>query len=253
MRRRSIIGTSLAVVVAMGLSACGGGDDSGASETVRVTLVNHVWTENIKQALPEFEQADRAQGRGHPARRGPALRPVQRQAERRLQRHRRDDVPPSAGGKALRQEQVPGRPDRQGEGRQGLGLRATSRPARCRPPRTRARSSASRSSPSRRSSTTARTCWRRPGCSAPPKTLDELKAAAAKIKADEPGRRRLRRPHRQVGGGHPVLQLPVQLRRRLRRRQRQGRGQHRRRPSRRTPTTAGCCSDSRPGRTSAPT
>ncbi|TMR21131.1 sugar ABC transporter substrate-binding protein [Nonomuraea turkmeniaca] len=56
-RRRSIFGTSLAVVVAMGLSACGGGgDDGGASKTVRVTLANHVWTENIKQALPEFEK-----------------------------------------------------------------------------------------------------------------------------------------------------------------------------------------------------
>ncbi|QOC91781.1 ABC transporter substrate-binding protein [Micromonospora craniellae] len=41
----------------MTLSACGGGgDDSGASDTVRVTLVNHVWTENIRKALPEFEQ-----------------------------------------------------------------------------------------------------------------------------------------------------------------------------------------------------
>ncbi|MFI7709157.1 ABC transporter substrate-binding protein [Nonomuraea sp. NPDC049480] len=56
MRRRSIFGTSLAVVVTMGLSACGGGGDGGASKTVRVTLANHVWTENIKQALPEFEK-----------------------------------------------------------------------------------------------------------------------------------------------------------------------------------------------------
>ncbi|ROT33077.1 sugar ABC transporter substrate-binding protein [Micromonospora sp. HM5-17] len=54
--RRSIIGTSLAVVAALGLSACGGGDDGGDSNTLRVTLVNHVWTENIKRALPEFEQ-----------------------------------------------------------------------------------------------------------------------------------------------------------------------------------------------------
>ncbi|MBF9134295.1 sugar ABC transporter substrate-binding protein [Plantactinospora sp. S1510] len=55
--RRSVIGTSLAVVAALGLSACGGGgDDSGESNTLRVTLVNHVWTENIKQALPEFEK-----------------------------------------------------------------------------------------------------------------------------------------------------------------------------------------------------
>ena len=57
MRRRSIIGTSLAVIVAMGLAACGdGGGDSGSSDTVRVTLANHVWTENIKKVLPEFEQ-----------------------------------------------------------------------------------------------------------------------------------------------------------------------------------------------------
>jgi multiple sugar transport system substrate-binding protein len=55
--RRSVIGTSLAVVAALGLSACGGGgDDSGGSKTLRVTLVNHVWTENIKRALPEFEK-----------------------------------------------------------------------------------------------------------------------------------------------------------------------------------------------------
>ncbi|MDP4503265.1 ABC transporter substrate-binding protein [Nonomuraea turcica] len=57
MRRRSIFGTSLAVVTAMSLSACGGGGDGGgASTTVRVTLANHVWTENVKQALPEFEK-----------------------------------------------------------------------------------------------------------------------------------------------------------------------------------------------------
>ncbi|KAB8189621.1 extracellular solute-binding protein [Nonomuraea phyllanthi] len=55
-RRRSILGTSLAVVVAMSLSACGGGGDDGASKTVRVTLANHVWTDNIKKALPEFEK-----------------------------------------------------------------------------------------------------------------------------------------------------------------------------------------------------
>lgn len=40
----------------MGLTACGGGGDGGASSTVRVTLANHVWTENVKRALPEFEK-----------------------------------------------------------------------------------------------------------------------------------------------------------------------------------------------------
>ncbi|WP_433612632.1 ABC transporter substrate-binding protein [Dactylosporangium sp. CA-139114] len=54
-----MIGTCLAVVAAVGLSACGGGSgggDSAASTTVRVTLANHVWTENLKKALPEFEK-----------------------------------------------------------------------------------------------------------------------------------------------------------------------------------------------------
>jgi multiple sugar transport system substrate-binding protein len=55
--RQSVIGTSLAVVAALGLSACGGGgEDSAGSKTLHVTLANHVWTENIKQALPEFEK-----------------------------------------------------------------------------------------------------------------------------------------------------------------------------------------------------
>jgi multiple sugar transport system substrate-binding protein len=57
MLRRSVIGASLALVAAMGLSACGGGGKGSAgSKTVRVTLANHVWTENIKKALPDFEK-----------------------------------------------------------------------------------------------------------------------------------------------------------------------------------------------------
>ena len=58
MRRHPVvIGSSLAVVAALGLSACGGGDgDEAGSKTVRVTLANHVWTDNIKKALPEFEK-----------------------------------------------------------------------------------------------------------------------------------------------------------------------------------------------------
>ena len=58
MRRHPVvIGTSLAVVATLGLSACGGdGGDAAGSKTVRVTLANHVWTDNIKKALPEFEK-----------------------------------------------------------------------------------------------------------------------------------------------------------------------------------------------------
>ena len=42
MLRQSVIGTSLAVAAAVGLSACGGGgEDSAGSKTVRVTLANH--------------------------------------------------------------------------------------------------------------------------------------------------------------------------------------------------------------------
>jgi multiple sugar transport system substrate-binding protein len=59
LRRQFVIGTSLAVAAAVGLSACGGGgeESSSGSKTVRVTLANHVWTENIKKDLPEFEKA----------------------------------------------------------------------------------------------------------------------------------------------------------------------------------------------------
>ena len=61
--------------------------------------------------MPEFEKARRPQGRADPARRGPALGPVQRQAQRRHRRDRRHDVPPAAGGQAVRQEQLPRGPD----------------------------------------------------------------------------------------------------------------------------------------------
>src|SRR5690348_13592538 len=60
-RPSAVTVTSLAVVTALALSACGGGsgssDEGGtASKTVRVTVANHVWTDNLKKALPEFEK-----------------------------------------------------------------------------------------------------------------------------------------------------------------------------------------------------
>ena len=56
--RQSVIGAAMAVAAAVGLSACagGGGTHSAASTTLHVSLANHVWTENIKKALPEFEK-----------------------------------------------------------------------------------------------------------------------------------------------------------------------------------------------------
>jgi multiple sugar transport system substrate-binding protein len=41
----------------VGCSANTGGGDSGGSTTVKVTMANHVWTENVKKAIPEFEKA----------------------------------------------------------------------------------------------------------------------------------------------------------------------------------------------------
>jgi multiple sugar transport system substrate-binding protein len=57
-RRHPLIAVALAATTALGLSACGdsGGGEGSGSDTVRVTLANHVWTENIKKALPEFEK-----------------------------------------------------------------------------------------------------------------------------------------------------------------------------------------------------
>lgn len=63
MLRKVAIATSLALAAAIGLSACGQseqGDSTDAeagSTTVRVTLANHVWTDIIKEKLPEFEAA----------------------------------------------------------------------------------------------------------------------------------------------------------------------------------------------------
>ncbi len=61
MKRRSIAKyAAVAAVLSLGLTACGGGSgssDAKAAGTVRVTLANHVWTEGIKAAIPEFEKS----------------------------------------------------------------------------------------------------------------------------------------------------------------------------------------------------
>jgi len=57
MKRRSLLQLmAVASLVPFGVTACGAGSDAAASGTVRVTLANHVWTEGIKAAIPEFEK-----------------------------------------------------------------------------------------------------------------------------------------------------------------------------------------------------
>jgi multiple sugar transport system substrate-binding protein len=59
MKRRSVVKyAAVAAALSLGLTACGGGSsESKGSDTVRVTLANHVWTEGIKAAIPEFEKS----------------------------------------------------------------------------------------------------------------------------------------------------------------------------------------------------
>jgi len=61
MKRRSIAKyAAVAAALSLGLTACGGASgstDAKTSGTVRVTLANHVWTDGIKAAIPEFEKA----------------------------------------------------------------------------------------------------------------------------------------------------------------------------------------------------
>lgn len=51
---------ALALTTSLFLAACGGdegeGDGASGSDTIRVTLANHVWTETIKEAIPQFEE-----------------------------------------------------------------------------------------------------------------------------------------------------------------------------------------------------
>lgn len=59
MKRHAIVKyAAVAAALSLGLTACGGGSgDAKASGTVRVTLANHVWTDGIKAAIPEFEKS----------------------------------------------------------------------------------------------------------------------------------------------------------------------------------------------------
>src|SRR4051794_17995181 len=62
MKHRSILrfagATAAALLAAGALTSCSsGGDDGGeGSKTLRVTLANHVWTDVIKEKIPDFEK-----------------------------------------------------------------------------------------------------------------------------------------------------------------------------------------------------
>lgn len=49
---------AVAAIASLGLAGCGTGDGGGSADSapLRVTLANHVWTEQIKAAIPEFEK-----------------------------------------------------------------------------------------------------------------------------------------------------------------------------------------------------
>nr|NLI51597.1 extracellular solute-binding protein [Propionibacterium sp.] len=59
-RRSFLVGSG--GLAALALAGCagggtGGGGQAAGSTTVRVTLANHVWTENIKKVIADFEKA----------------------------------------------------------------------------------------------------------------------------------------------------------------------------------------------------
>lgn len=55
--RRTALAATLAAVPAVSLAACGNSSNGGGgSDVVRVTLANHVWTDIIKEKIPDFEK-----------------------------------------------------------------------------------------------------------------------------------------------------------------------------------------------------
>lgn len=56
-RRFLLAGTGAIALGSLVGCSTGGGQAQAPSTTVRVTLANHVWTENVKKAIPEFEKA----------------------------------------------------------------------------------------------------------------------------------------------------------------------------------------------------
>jgi len=53
--RTAAFGTTALLAVA-GLAACSDSDDEGGSDTVKITIANHVWTDIIKEKISEFEE-----------------------------------------------------------------------------------------------------------------------------------------------------------------------------------------------------
>src|SRR5699024_587591 len=52
----SVFGIS-ALLATAALAACSSdGDGDGGSDTIKVTIANHVWTDIIKEKIPEFEE-----------------------------------------------------------------------------------------------------------------------------------------------------------------------------------------------------
>ncbi len=55
--RRAVLTVAGAVLATSVVGCSSGGGAATGDKTVRITLANHVWTENVKKAIPEFEKA----------------------------------------------------------------------------------------------------------------------------------------------------------------------------------------------------